>query len=655
VSSQFVRREWIPLSLLVAAVLAIYVPSLGNAPIFDDQYLVDGQLLRDYSSPELRVRAVSYGSFVWLDALFGEGWWKHRMVNLSVHLGTILALTAFYRQVLRHIEPTPSSEPHAPLPAPLHESRALWLAIGLFALNPAAVYAVAYLIQRSILLATFFVVLGLWLFALGLHKGRWQFHAAALLCYVLAVLSKEHAILVPLAAIPLYIVLARPAKRRIAALGASGIVLVALMAVFMYFRYGEVLGKPFDEYSHVYLEQLARLEPSAVKNAWLLSILNQAYLFFHYALAWLFPASGWMSINLRPVFPLTWTTFPHILGVVGYLAVLAGGFFLLIRYRDWRSLLGLSMLIPALLFATEFATVWVQDPFVLYRSYLWAIGVPGIAFLLVHGPPPRVLAVIGLVVGILLIWQAQDRVFSMASEEKAWTDAIKKLPNDPRSVGRWFPYLNRGSAYAANDQLGLAMKDFEASAALGDLGMGAMNLGSILSAKGKHKEALAAFDEAERQGYKLYNLHFQRGLALMALRRNDEALAQFGRTLDANPPSPTLNITLLQVGRLAVQMGHYGSATAALDRLVYIEPSHKEGRYLLGMSLVMEKDYERARKVLDRLIADDRNPRAFYARALANYGLKRKTEALADIEEAMKLGMDNPHMREWKARIQAMP
>jgi hypothetical protein len=28
--------------------------------------------------------------------------------------------------------------------------------------------------------------------------------------------------------------------------------------------------------------------------------------------------------------------------------------------------------VSALMFGTEFGTVWIQDPFVLYRGYLWA-------------------------------------------------------------------------------------------------------------------------------------------------------------------------------------------------------------------------------------------------------------------------------------------
>ena len=51
----------------------------------------------------------------------------------------------------------------------------------------------------------------------------------------------------------------------------------------------------------------------------------------------------------------------------------------------------------------------------------------------------------------------------------------------------------------------------------------------------------------------------------------------------------------------------------------------------------------------------DRNPRAYYARALAYYNLKRKSEAQADIDMAVKLWPDNANLREWQKRIQALP
>ena len=656
VRSHLSRLELIWLPVVALAMLAIYLPGLDNSLVFDDAYLTEG-LFSDYGSPRgFRARILSYGSFVWLQWIAGDGWWKQRLLNLAIHIGTVAALWGLYREILRSIAPVPeeggaaSSAPH-----PYHRSPALGIAIGFFALNPVAVYSVAYLIQRSILLATFFVVLGLWLFALALSEEKPWLHVLSLACYVFAVMSKEHAIMAPLAAVPLYIIIIRPSAKRVASLSAAGAVLIATAAFVLWRRYGEILGKPFDEVSHVYLAQLAALDPSVEKNAFGLSIINQCYLFFQYGLRWLMPYSGWMSINLRPAFPVSWMTFPQILGVAGYFATVIGSFYLLIRYRDWRALIGISMLFPALLFTTEFATVWVQDPFVLYRSYLWGIGIPGIVFFLVHGPAPRVLLGIGVVVGCLLVWQALDRVLSMATPISVWTDAIEKLPRDPRSVGRWFPYLNRGVAYVDRDEFEPAMKDFEVSAALGDMGLGTFNLGAVLVATGNPAKALPAFDRAEKEGYNLYNLPFQRGLALMALGRLAEAYRQFEITRAMNPPSPVRELVLLQLGRSALQLGKHDEALASLERLLARDRRNQEARYLQAMSYIAKGNHARARELLDEWLGEGPNGPGLYARAMAFYGLKRKSEALADIDGAKRLGLNNPTLRQWEAKIQAMP
>ena len=653
-SAPLSRTELIGLGALLVLVLAVYAPGLGNQPLYDDAYLTQGSLLSEYSRLfPLRPRLLSYGSFVWVHALFGDSWWIQRLVNVLIHFGTVAALWALYREILRHIDAPP--EPYGVAVAPHYEdSPALVVAVGFFALNPVAVYAVAYLIQRSIVLATFFVVMGLWLFARGLREKKPRLHALAAVCYVLAVMSKEHAILAPLAAVPIYIVVARPGWKRLAILAVAGAAAMAAAASVLWFRYGYILGRAFDEYSFVYLAQLSKLDPNAEKHAFGLSVVNEAWLFIQYGLRWIFPWEGWLSINLRPPFPLHFTNFPQALGIAGYAAALIGGFYLVLRYRHWPALIGVSILMPALLYPTEFSTVWVQDPFVLYRSYLWAIGIPGLVFFALHGPSPRVVALVGIVLAALLGAQSLERIFSMGTPERAWTDAIAKFPNDPRSVGRWFAYLNRGNAYADQNEMSLALNDFRKSDALGDLGMGAMNVGALLSAAGKHDEALAAFDRAEKQGYSLYNLSFQRGLALAALGRNAEAFRQFEITRSLKPPSPTRELMLLQIGRVGLQLQKRDEAIAALKELVAIEPDNREAAYMLSMGYVMSQDYEHARELLDALVKNEPTRQAYYARALANYGLKRKAEALSDIDNAIRLGPEDPHLREWQARIKAL-
>ncbi|MBL0141893.1 MAG: tetratricopeptide repeat protein [Betaproteobacteria bacterium] len=646
------RRDLLWLAAIAAALLAIYLPGLGNPLVFDDAYLVDR--LADHRTLRLQARMLSYGSFVWLMDLLGEGWWKQRIVNLLFHFGTVVALAGLYREILRAIEPPPA-DPSQPGRAPYDQSPAFWVAIGVFALNPVATYATAYLVQRSILMATFFVALGLWLFARGLRLKQPLLYAAAVASYGLALVSKEHSILAPLAALPLYILVARPSARRLLALAAVGAVLVGGASYGLLSAYGNILAKPFDETSEVYLAQLAQLNPDAARYAYPLSVMNQMYLFFQYGLRWFLPFTEWMSIQMRPPFPITWLTFPHVLGIAGYAAAVITGFFCVIRYRDWRAFAGISVLFPALLFATEFGLVWVQDPFVLYRSYLWAIGVPGVAFMFLHGATPRVTGIVATVLAAFLGYQALDRIISMSSPERVYSDAIAKLPDDPRAVGRWFPYLNRGNIYFEREQFDLATRDFESSARLGDGGFGTYNVGSIRLLQGKPQEALLAFNDAERQGYNLSNLPFQRGMALLNLGKPEEANAQFDAALKLNPSGEDLEGLRLYHGRASLQLGRPAEAVAYLEPLLAVNPQHAEGRYVLGMARIALGDNARALETLGPLFAQRPPPSAYYARALAYHGLKRKAQALADIDAAIKLGLDNPNTRQWQAKIRAMP
>ncbi|MDP1645730.1 MAG: tetratricopeptide repeat protein [Thiobacillus sp.] len=644
------RFAWLALVLL--ALLAIYLPGLGNSLIFDDNALTDGRIFGAYGSlSQWQPRALSYGSFVWVQAVFGDGWPVQRVFNLLIHIGVMLALWAFYREILKSIAPS-DDEPSG---VAYHQSPALGLAVGFFALNPVAVYAVAYLIQRSILTATLFVVLGLWLFARGLQRGSGLSFLAALACYVLAVMSKEHAIMAPLAALPVYIVVARPSLRRLALIGGTGAVLVGVVAALLALRYGEIIGKPFDEFSKIYLAQLSALGPDVERNAYPLSILNQTWLFFKYGLHWLVPYAGWMSIDMRPPFPVSLTMFPQVLGVVGYLAVLAGGFFLIVRYRDWRALLGISVLLPALLFVTEFATVWVQDPFVLYRGYLWAIGAPGLVFFLFHGVSGRLLWPIGLVLAAMFVWQALDRVHSLSSPERVWSDAIAKLPDDPRAVGRWFSYLNRGDVYLDQGRWKEAFEDFRVSSTLGDKGMGMFNMGSLLFTAARYSESLDAYEKARQLGYDFPGLRYQRGAALHALGRLAEAHREFELALTETPVLPRREDVLALKGRVALEMGQVENAMADLEAALKLDPRHKKARADLGMALVVQRDYTRAHAMFSRLIEEAPDGPAYYGRALANHGLRNKAEALADIENAIRLTPDSPMLTEWRSRIRAMP
>jgi protein O-mannosyl-transferase len=80
------------------------------------------------------------------------------------------------------------------------------------------------------------------------------------------------------------------------------------------------------------------------------------------------------------------------------------------------------------LFLVELTTVRFADPFVLYRSYLWApgLGLTLAAVLAWRWAPLALLAVLP-VLGL----QAHDRLQSLSSGLAAWQDAAQKLPALP--------------------------------------------------------------------------------------------------------------------------------------------------------------------------------------------------------------------------------
>ncbi|MDU7587470.1 MAG: hypothetical protein E7K47_08725, partial [Acidovorax sp.] len=80
---QFFQARYGFALFLVVVTLGIYLPGLQNTLLFDDNLLKNGTIFSGYGSlTEFKQRMLSYGSFVWLDGIFGEGWWKQRLFNI---------------------------------------------------------------------------------------------------------------------------------------------------------------------------------------------------------------------------------------------------------------------------------------------------------------------------------------------------------------------------------------------------------------------------------------------------------------------------------------------------------------------------------------------------------------------------------------------
>jgi hypothetical protein len=137
--------------VLSAAVVFLYWSALRYPLVFDDFQLSEYALSTHYSHAVswFAPRWLSDASFGWIYGAFGKAIFSQRLANLLLHATTGLVLYGFLSRLFGAV---------------LGAAHSRWLALfgaAMFVLHPVAVYAVAYLIQRSIILATLFSLLPL--------------------------------------------------------------------------------------------------------------------------------------------------------------------------------------------------------------------------------------------------------------------------------------------------------------------------------------------------------------------------------------------------------------------------------------------------------------------------------------------------------------
>jgi tetratricopeptide (TPR) repeat protein len=437
------RPDLLALGLLAALCSALYLPFLGNPPFFDDGYVFSGYKFYEHAASPfaLALRQPAYFTLAFVQVLWGS-MAAHRLTSLLFHVCCAWALYVLIRELQRSSPPASTRAGAAPLVA--------LVAAAAFALHPVAVYAAGYLVQRSIVLATLFGLLSVTLYLRGLRTRRYAdaFSAGAL--FSLAVLSKEHALLLPAAAaagVWLRGGLERFQMRYTGAYFAAcapAAVLVALMAK-------GILGQAYEpDFNEVAAQVGSPAETGG--SPWAASALTQAGLFFRYVALWLWPQTARMALDIRVDMHAGGSPLLSALGVAAFIGYGVIAAFLISR-RGRSAMAGFGLLLPWILFLLEFAVVRFQEPFVLYRSYLWAPGLAiALAAALAAGLPdmqlPKGRAVLGATCALLVVlgWQAQDRLRSFSSGVALWEDAASKLPSQP-VAGGWRTLYNLGRAY----------------------------------------------------------------------------------------------------------------------------------------------------------------------------------------------------------------
>lgn len=357
-----IRMRWIGLSLICLVGLTLCLPFLNNHLFFDDEpffqpgyvqkFLADGVHFYPrwwvYETIALTYAGLST-KLVWL-----------RLGNLILHLSVTMALFALVRNLLRDLDRRSDLSVSADVAA--------LLVAALFVIHPLAIFTQGYFIQRTALCAMLFALLSLLAFWRGLSGSRLAL-CASCVCFALAVYAKEHVIMLPLLAFILVVL--RWRSGLFFASGYRGVFAALLcqggVALLVFLQLRGIVGTPYEVLTSEMLSGEVDIPPGQL---YVLSVLNQAGLFFKYVGLWLFPDQSSISVDIRTVFPLAFAVWWLWVGVAGFVIYMACAVRLLLQ-GNAKGLLGFSLLAPAVVFFTEFSAVRLQESFVLYRSYLW--------------------------------------------------------------------------------------------------------------------------------------------------------------------------------------------------------------------------------------------------------------------------------------------
>jgi hypothetical protein len=529
-------------ALIAALACGLYGPFLDNPRVFDDWTFFSGYQFAYFATHPfgLGMRLPPSFTLAFTEMEIG-GMRAHRIVSLVFHVACSLALCRLIYDLLRAAAPSDGPGREAE-----QRTAALWACVGaaLFAIHPAAVYGAGYLMQRTVVMATLFSLLSIVFFVRGLAQRRHADALSAALMYSVAVLSKEHSLLVPGAAVLAAILIG---ERRFAFRHAA-IYLAACVpaAVFVVLARKGLIGAGYEPDFGGVATQLEGVFAHGIKGfSWAVSAVTQAGLFFKYLAVWLWPDTSAMSIDVRVDFLETLSAGWVVLKLGAFVAFGAIGLLLLFR-RGRAGMVGFGMLYTWILFLVEFSTIRFQEPFVLYRSYLWAPGVLIALAALLSAAPLRAAMAASVLAIPLLLYQAHDRLVTFSSSLLLWEDAYLKLPAKPVPWGSRTLYMvGREYVYGGRPDKAIEVADRCLQQYPGTVHC-YFARGFIHLILGEYQLALPYLSRAVELRPEGALGHHRLGLVLERLGRIPEAIAEYRRASDLGFTGADYEIERLQ-------------------------------------------------------------------------------------------------------------
>jgi tetratricopeptide (TPR) repeat protein len=528
--------------------------------------------------------------------------WGYHLINLVIHVATALLLLAVILELFK--SPRLSGQ----------DQETVYfvsvLACVLWALNPIQTQAVTYIVQRMAILATLFYVLGMYFYVKGrMHKmvlRRFWYYTATVICFSLAIGSKENAITMPLALLLIEFIFFQTAASRsqrqkfILVTISIGVVLLILGIIMLAQRGG------LSAWSDTY-----RIRSFTMTER----ILTQPRVVMFYLGQLFYPMPQRLSIEhdvaLSTSLLEPWTTLPAILTI---LALIGVG----IWQVKARPILAFGLLFYLLNQAVESTFLPLEIMFE-HRNYLpslflfWPVAnvLKQGADYYHHRNTVIYCAIVGFCGLVIIVFGlgTYTRNSVWQTEATLWEDALKKAPNSARplfnmakyhykKIGRYdlalMHYQKAYQANAANPSLSKAM-------ALNGMGSVYYHWGQFEAVRNVGVQALAYNPYFEAAMYNVARANIKLGQWREADQFADRLLAKHAKPaylnlkafllLKQNQPHKALEYleqSLNMNSNNGVGMLYLGYAFSLKEQYQLAEESLLQARQVLGHSIQID-------------------------------------------------------------------
>jgi tetratricopeptide (TPR) repeat protein len=504
--------------------------------------------------------------------------------------------------------------------APYRNWFALLMAL-LFLTHPIQTQAVTYVIQRITVLASLFYLLSVFLYIKGrlshIDKGWGKetitYYCLTFVSFVLAVLSKQIAVTIPLALLMTEFYFIRDKEgmpyKNYLKIGSGGIALGIILSLIFYGLPNETKEIP----RHIYLFTEFRV---LIKYIQLLILpVNQNLDYDIVASTGLFH----------------WKELLSMFVIIGLIA-------LAIYLFNKKRLISYGIAWFFLTLSVESTIIPIRDFIYEHRLYLPIFGFLLVATYLLFSIRTKVKTIPAgaIIMGMLILAfgitaHARNRVWK--TQLGLWTDVIEKSPDKGR------PYIWQGIAYSNLKNYNLALKCFDKSVdLLPKFPMAYYNRANVEKELGKYAEALKDYDQAIEYNPKYAIALFNRGVVKAKLNRTEAAVADYNKSLELEPDNPPAYYNRGNAYRI---MKSYDNALADYDKSLKMDSKNSLCYLNRGLTKAAMKNPQEALQDYDKAIQLDPKNYLFYnAKGVSLYDLQRYDDALNCYNTTIKMKPD---------------